>query len=50
MKFQQVNIKDYLFIIPWYLLIDENGNIIIKHASRPSQLKKLEKELDENLQ
>jgi thiol-disulfide isomerase/thioredoxin len=24
--------------IPWYILVDENGNIIDKHAKRPSQL------------
>jgi thiol-disulfide isomerase/thioredoxin len=33
--------------IPWYILIDGNGNIIKEHASRPSQLKKLEKEITE---
>lgn len=32
--------------IPWYILIDENGNIIKKHASRPSELKELEKEIN----
>ncbi len=31
--------------IPWYILIDEKGSIIKKHASRPSQIKKLEDEL-----
>lgn len=31
--------------IPWYILIDENGNIIKKHASRPSQINDLENEL-----
>ncbi len=31
--------------IPWYILTDENGNIVSQHASGPSQLKKLEKEL-----
>ena len=33
--------------IPWYILIDEDGNIVKKHAKRPSQVKDLEKELDE---
>lgn len=32
--------------IPWYILIDENGKIIKTHASRPSQIKELEKELN----
>lgn len=31
--------------IPWYILVDEDGDIIKKHASRPSQLKELEVEL-----
>lgn len=31
--------------IPWYILTDNNGNIIKKHASRPSQLEKLEQEI-----
>lgn len=31
--------------IPWYLIIDANGNVIEKHASRPSQLNELENEL-----
>lgn len=32
--------------IPWYILIDENGKIIKTHASRPSQIKELAKELN----
>jgi len=32
-------------IIPWYILIDENGEIIKMHASPPSQIKNLENEL-----
>lgn len=31
--------------IPWYILTDNNGNIIKKHASRPSQIEELEKEI-----
>ena len=31
--------------IPWYLLVDENGEIVVEHAKRPSQLKELEKEI-----
>ncbi len=34
--------------IPWYLIIDENGNIIKEHASRPSQIEELQKEINEN--
>lgn len=34
--------------IPWYILTDENGNIIVRHASSPAQIEKLEKELNEN--
>ena len=26
------------FLIPWYMLIDENGNILEKHARRPSEI------------
>jgi len=32
--------------IPWYLLIDAQGNIVKKHAKRPSQLKELESEIN----
>lgn len=32
--------------IPWYLLVDEQGNIIKNKAQRPSQLKALEKEIN----
>ena len=31
--------------IPYYLLIDENGKVAVNHASRPSQLNKLEQEI-----
>lgn len=34
--------------IPWYILIDENGNIIKEHAKRPSELAELEVELTKN--
>ena len=34
-------------VIPWYLIIDKNGKIIAKYASRPSQLNLLEKQLEE---
>ncbi|MGV8093154.1 MAG: TlpA family protein disulfide reductase [Mangrovibacterium sp.] len=33
--------------IPWYILIDNNGKILRKHASRPSQINELEKEINE---
>lgn len=33
--------------IPWYLLIDGEGNLVVKHASKPSDREKLEKELNE---
>lgn len=38
--------QDGKMAIPWYILIDEKGNIIKKHASRPSQLKNLENEIN----
>ncbi len=31
--------------IPWYILIDANGNIFKKYASRPSEIEKLFKEI-----
>ena len=34
--------------ILWYILIDENGNIIKEHAKRPSELAELEIELTKN--
>jgi len=34
-----------MIAIPWYLLIDENGNIVKEHASRPSEIDKLEEEI-----
>lgn len=34
------------FTIPWYILIDEEGNIVKKHAKKPSQLEQLEKEIN----
>lgn len=37
--------EDAAMVIPWYILIDENGNIIEKFANRPSQVKELEKKL-----
>lgn len=33
--------------IPWYILMDSNGKILKKHASRPSQINELEKEINE---
>ena len=33
--------------IPWYLIIDENGKIVKEHASRPSQIENLEREIDD---
>jgi len=33
--------------IPWYILIDNKGNIIKKHVSPPSQIAKLEEEIAE---
>jgi len=34
--------------IPWYILIDENGNILKEHAKSPAELQGLEKELTTN--
>jgi thiol-disulfide isomerase/thioredoxin len=34
--------------IPWHILIDEDGKIIVKHASGPSLLDKLKNELKNN--
>jgi len=33
--------------IPWYLLLDEEGNIVEKHFVRPSNMEELEKKLNE---
>ncbi|MGK7396940.1 MAG: TlpA family protein disulfide reductase, partial [Candidatus Cyclobacteriaceae bacterium M3_2C_046] len=32
--------------IPWYILIDDEGNIVERHANKPSQLKALEEEIN----
>ena len=45
--FQRLFDKKGSITIPWYLLIDEKGNIVKKHAKRPSELQELEKELNE---
>lgn len=39
---------DESFAIPWHILTDGNGNIIKKYVSGPSQIKTLEKQLNEN--
>ena len=31
--------------VPWYILIDENGNILKEHAKKPSEIEELKKEL-----
>ena len=36
-----------LLAIPWYILIDEQGNIKRKYAKKPSQIGELKKEIDE---
>jgi thiol-disulfide isomerase/thioredoxin len=33
---------------PWYILINENGEIIKEHATRPSEIDKLENEINNN--
>ena len=38
-----------MIAIPWYLIIDENGTIVVEHAKSPSQIKELEKQLNEHL-
>ena len=35
-------------VIPWYIIINENGDIVKLHAHRPSEIGELEKELDGN--
>ena len=37
-----------LVTIPWYILINENGDIINKNASRPSEIHNLEKDINNN--
>jgi thiol-disulfide isomerase/thioredoxin len=37
-----------LYAIPWYMLINENGEIIKEHATRPSEIDKLENEINNN--
>lgn len=34
-----------IIAIPWYILVDENGNIVKEHASKPSEIDKLEEEI-----
>lgn len=34
--------------VPWYILMDEKGNILKRHAKKPSELEELKKELQEN--
>jgi len=36
-----------MIAIPWYILINSNGNVIKKHVSPPSQITKLEEEIAE---
>ena len=36
--------------IPWYIIIDENGNIVKEHASKPSEIDKLEEEIKKLLE
>ena len=38
MKLFSKNAEDPSIAIPWYILIDEKGNIVEKHAKSPSQL------------
>jgi len=35
-------------LIPWYILINENGEIIKKYSARPSEIDKLGKDIDNN--
>lgn len=35
------------FAIPWYILVDQKGNIIKEHAKPPSQIIELEKQINE---
>ena len=37
--------RNGMIAIPWYIIIDENGNIVKEHASRPSEIDKLEEEI-----
>jgi len=32
-------------VIPWYMLLDNSGNILIRHGSAPSQMDRLGKEI-----
>lgn len=40
--------QNNLIAIPWYILINENGEIIKEHATRPSEIDKLENEINNN--
>jgi thiol-disulfide isomerase/thioredoxin len=40
--------RNGLISIPWYILIDNDGNILKKHASNPSLINELEKEINVN--
>lgn len=39
--------EDGAMLIPWYILIDKEGNIVKKFAKRPSQINELENEIKE---
>jgi hypothetical protein len=36
------------FAYPWYLLVDEKGNVVNKRASYPSKTEQLKKEINKN--
>ena len=38
--------RDGMVAIPWNMIIDNSGRVLIKHASPPSRLSALEKEID----
>jgi hypothetical protein len=39
--------KNGAIAIPWYLLVNESGEIVKKHATNPSNPGKLKKEIEE---
>jgi len=39
--------KNGMIAVPWYLLVNESGEIVKKHAAKPSDTEKLKKEISE---
>lgn len=43
---ERIHNQNGTIIIPWYILIDKNGNIVKDHAKKPSEIEGLRKEIN----